>query len=212
MGTAAVPNRAQDSELPSLYYCMGFRVAGRSCPSIVRFLVAGISRATALAIATSDWWKVADSACAKIPRRNAVNLRRHMRTARIIALCCFVSLLLLPQAGLGQRERGWELLGTAHVDGAADHDNIKVERGEQFRQIQLRVRGGAIEFRRVVVHYGNGASEEVQVRQRIPGGGQTRAIDLRGERPPHRERGAMVRQGALAATSDGRAVRPLSRG
>jgi hypothetical protein len=111
-----------------------------------------------------------------------VNVGRHMRTARIIALCCFVSLLLLPQAGLGQRERGWELLGTAHVDGAADHDNIKVSRGEQFRQIQLRVRGGAIEFRRVVVHYGNGASEEVQVRQRIPAGGQTRAIDLRGER------------------------------
>lgn len=106
-----------------------------------------------------------------------------MRIARLITLCCFVLLLLLPQAGLGQRERGWDLMGTAHVDGAVDHDNIKVSRAEgPFRQIQLRVRGGGIQFRHVVVHYGNGATDEVQVRQRIPAGGQTRAIDLRGER------------------------------
>ena len=63
-----------------------------------------------------------------------------------------------------------------------DHDNIKVSRGEgSFRQIQLRVRGGGIQFRHVLVHFGNGDSQEVQVRQRIPAGGQTRAIDLRGE-------------------------------
>jgi hypothetical protein len=31
-----------------------------------------------------------------------------------------------------------------------------------------------------VVHYANGTSEEVEVRDRIPANGQTRAIDLRG--------------------------------
>jgi hypothetical protein len=31
-----------------------------------------------------------------------------------------------------------------------------------------------------VVNYGNGTKEEVEVRDRIPAGGQTRAIDLRG--------------------------------
>jgi hypothetical protein len=106
-----------------------------------------------------------------------------MRIARIAPLCCFVLLLLLPQPGQGQRKRGWRLLGTAHVDGAVDHDNITVSKSERpFREIQLRVRGGAVEFRHVVVHYGNGASDEVQVRERIPAGGQTRPIDLRGER------------------------------
>jgi hypothetical protein len=109
-----------------------------------------------------------------------------MRIARITALCCFVLLLLLPQPGQGQRDRGnrgWQLLGTAHVDGAVDHDNIAVSRSEgPFREIRLRVRGGAVEFRHVVVHYGNGGSDELEVRQRIPAGGQTRAIDLRGER------------------------------
>jgi|SRR5689334_7838562 len=105
-----------------------------------------------------------------------------MRITRIAAVCCFVLLLMMPQPGQGQR-RGWDLLGTSHVDGAVDHDNIKVSRGEgPFRQIQLRVRYGAIEFRRVVVHYGNGASDDIPVRLRIAAGGSTRPIDLRGER------------------------------
>ena len=77
----------------------------------------------------------------------------------------------------------WERLGTAHVDGNQDHDNIKVGfRDGRFRSIQLRVRGGAVEFERVLVHYGDGEPEEVFVRARIPSGGTTRAIDLRGDR------------------------------
>ena len=79
-----------------------------------------------------------------------------------------------------QRER-WERLGVAHVDGKVDHDNISVGvRDGRFRAIQLRVKGGAIEFARVVVHYADGEPEEVVVRERIPAGGMTRAIDLRG--------------------------------
>ena len=114
-----------------------------------------------------------------------------MRITRIVTLCCFVLLLLLPQPGQGQRDEGMGAqggprlapLGTAHVDGRADHDNISVGRSAgPLREIQLRVRGGAVEFHRVVVHYANGDSDELQVRQRIPAGGQTRPIDLRGER------------------------------
>ena len=84
----------------------------------------------------------------------------------------------------GERDLGrWERLGTAHVDGDMDHDNISVGmRDGRFRAIQLRVRGGAIEFQRVVVHYADGEPEEVAVRDRIRDGGSTRAIDLRGDR------------------------------
>jgi hypothetical protein len=51
----------------------------------------------------------------------------------------------------------------------------------RFQRIQIRVDRAPIEFYRVVVHYANGRSEEVGVRERIPAGGQTRAIDLRGD-------------------------------
>ena len=100
------------------------------------------------------------------------------------AVASFMLLLLLI-LGIplqAQRER-WAFLGDAHVDGAVDHDSIKVGRSDgRFRAIQLRVSGGFIEFDRVVVRFANGSHEELQVRERIPSGGQTRAIDLPGER------------------------------
>ena len=77
--------------------------------------------------------------------------------------------------------RGWVYLGEAHVDGDADHDKIKVGKSEgRFNAIQLRVDYAAIEFNHVVVHYGNGESEEVQVRQKIRAGDSTRDIHVNG--------------------------------
>lgn len=81
-----------------------------------------------------------------------------------------------------QRGR-WTYLGDSHVDGSVDHDSIKVGRSDgSFRAIRLRVSGGAINFERVIVRFGNGTREEIPIRARIPDGGQTRAIDLPGER------------------------------
>ena len=97
------------------------------------------------------------------------------------ALSTIVTVLLLLGFSSASYAKGWVYLGEAHVDGAVDHDKIKVGRSEgRFRAIQLRVDRAAIEFRHVVVHYANGTSEEVQVRQRIRAGGSTRDIDLRG--------------------------------
>lgn len=91
------------------------------------------------------------------------------------------AVLLLLSLAQPSFARGWVYLGEAHVDGNADHDKIKVGRSEgRFRALQLRVDFNAIEFRHVVVHYSNGTSEEVQVRQRIRAGGSTRDIDLAG--------------------------------
>jgi hypothetical protein len=74
-------------------------------------------------------------------------------------------------------------LGAAHVDGGRDRDSIKVGHSNgTFRAIQLRISGGAVNFDRVIVRYGNGTSEEIAIRNRIPDGGQTRVIDLPGDR------------------------------
>ncbi len=76
----------------------------------------------------------------------------------------------------------WVFLGQASVDGRADRDRIYVGRGRgRFQRIQIRVNRAPIEFHRVVVHYANGRSEDLDIRRRIPAGGQTRAIDLRGD-------------------------------
>ena len=104
-----------------------------------------------------------------------------MIKSRALATTVTVTVLLLVGIGSPAYARGWVYLGEAHVDGAADHDKIKVGRSEgRFKAIQLRVDRAAIEFRHVVVHYANGSNEEVQVRQKIRAGGSTRDIDLRG--------------------------------
>ena len=80
-----------------------------------------------------------------------------------------------------RRPASWEYIGQARVDGLRDHDVIAVGRTEgRFQNLQLRVAGAPILFERVVVHYANGANEVVSLRNRIPAGGQSRSIDLRG--------------------------------
>lgn len=74
----------------------------------------------------------------------------------------------------------WVFLGQSQVDGMRDHDRISVGGRGRYQRVQIRVDRAPIEFHRVIVHYANGRSEAVNIRQRIPAGGQTRAIDLRG--------------------------------
>lgn len=78
-------------------------------------------------------------------------------------------------------QESWQYLGESNVDGTRDHDTIRVNSREAFRAIQLRIQGGEIEFQRVVVHFENGADSDVEIRDRIRAGGQTRAIDLPGD-------------------------------
>jgi hypothetical protein len=75
----------------------------------------------------------------------------------------------------------WVELGSAKVEGRVDHDEIWVTalRGD-FTAIKLRVEDEGIEFDHVIVHYGNGRNEELEVRDFIKAGGETRAIDLSG--------------------------------
>ena len=77
----------------------------------------------------------------------------------------------------------WTYLGDAHVDGNIDHDRIVVTgaRGE-FRAIRFRVEHAAIEFDRVVVHFGNGESERIPIRHVVRAGEESRVIDLPGRR------------------------------
>ena len=94
----------------------------------------------------------------------------------------FVLVLAFCTSVYAQRGR-WTYLGDSHVDGSVDHDSIRVGRSDgSFRAIRLRVNGGAINFERVIVRFGNGTQEEIPIRSRISDGGQTRAIDLPGER------------------------------
>jgi hypothetical protein len=103
-----------------------------------------------------------------------------MRKALQVVLASFL-LMIFGQALYAQNYGRWVYLGEANVDGNADHDKIKIGRDDgRFRAIQIRVERAPIEFQHVVIHYGNGADEEIAIKNRINAGGRTRVIDLRG--------------------------------
>jgi hypothetical protein len=75
----------------------------------------------------------------------------------------------------------WMFLGDKHLDGQSDHDKISIGSKEgTFRRLQIRVKAAPVIFERFVVHFGNGADEELQFRERINAGGSTNPLDLRG--------------------------------
>jgi len=84
----------------------------------------------------------------------------------------------------GDDRRGrWEELGCGNVGIKADRDSIRVGRREgRFSAIQLRVRGNKVNILDLKVIYDRGPPDDIRVRSEIRDGGETRPLDLRGER------------------------------
>ena len=108
---------------------------------------------------------------------------RLVMTSRTMFRVASLLALLLTFGVAADAQRGyWQSLGTAYVDGRQDHDMIRVNARGSFTALQLGIKGGEIDFQRVVVHFENGGQQELEVRERIPAGGKTRPIDLKGDR------------------------------
>jgi len=75
----------------------------------------------------------------------------------------------------------WRLIGQTHADHGADHDAIIVKGPfDNFRKIKFKVTDAPLNMQHMVVTYDNGAPGRIDVRQNIPQGGESRAIELRG--------------------------------
>jgi hypothetical protein len=75
----------------------------------------------------------------------------------------------------------WRLIGQTHADHAADHDSIVVKGPfDNFRKIKFKVTDAPLNMQHMVVTYDNGDPDRIDIRQNLPQGGESRAIDLRG--------------------------------
>lgn len=100
-------------------------------------------------------------------------MRRH--------LLFVLSLFAIACAATRQGAKDWDFLGQRAVTDRVDHDVIVVTGSEgRFRAIQLRVQRAPVDFHRVVVHFRNGAPQEVELRSTIRAGEVSRRIDLVG--------------------------------
>ena len=96
-------------------------------------------------------------------------------------LVAAILVLALATSSFG-RGQFWDFLGCTQVDAGHDHGRIQIVRRDRlFRTIQLRVSGEAMFLDRVVMHFGNGTSQELIVSERISPGGKDYVIDLPGE-------------------------------
>jgi hypothetical protein len=76
----------------------------------------------------------------------------------------------------------WRLIGSKDADRSGDHDTIQVKgSNDNFRKIKLHVGGADLNIKRLVVTYDNGEPDNIDVRENIRQGGETRALDLKGK-------------------------------
>lgn len=98
-------------------------------------------------------------------------------------IVCPIAIFLALGSGVPLFGRGlvWRFLGDARIQGGQDHDRIQVD-GQQgpFRAVQVRVSGDDFFCQRIVVNYGDGASEELAIGGRISTEGRDRIIDFKG--------------------------------
>ena len=89
--------------------------------------------------------------------------------------------LILSVARSSSAQHGrWELLGTKKIEGRVDHDKISCHGKEEYRALQFRVSGAAVQFDRIQVEYGNHQTRAYPFRMRVRANGASPALDLAG--------------------------------
>src|SRR5688500_8516950 len=75
---------------------------------------------------------------------------------------------------------GWTKIGEVTADFKMEKDAISVLMNDRFRSIRLKVTDAPIHIYDLQVVYESGETEDVQVRENLKAGEQTRVIDLKG--------------------------------
>ena len=89
--------------------------------------------------------------------------------------------LILSVARSSSAQHGrWELLGTKEIEGRVDHDKISCHGKEEYRALQFRVSGAAVQFDRIQVEYGNHQTRPYPFRMRVRANGTSPVLDLAG--------------------------------
>lgn len=112
----------------------------------------------------------------------------YLRLFLAISISCIITtngdsqtVVSSPRAGVPGE---WRYLGTVNARFTADHDAIAVQGPyDFFRKIKFKVTGAPINLIRLIVTYDDGGlPEKIDTRFTIPAGGESRVIDLAGNR------------------------------
>ncbi len=80
-----------------------------------------------------------------------------------------------------QPPKGWVHLGSKKVNWSVEKDIIEVGNHEgSFTKLKIKVTGGAINMRKMIVTYGNGNKENIPLKFHFKRGAESTIIDLKG--------------------------------
>ena len=104
-----------------------------------------------------------------------------MKSLKIIA---GVLLALILTASFTMMSKGpkWEKLGTRSVNWNMDHDEILVTGFEgKFSALKVKVLQGKLSMHKMIVHFRNGGTQDVDLRNTFKSGTHSRVIKLDGD-------------------------------
>jgi hypothetical protein len=105
------------------------------------------------------------------------------KTSTILFSLVLLSVLagVAAHAAAESTEGRWESLGELHVRDRVDRDTLQVgARKVTFDAIRLEVKGRAVQFHDVEIHFENEGGQQVRLRSVIRAGSASRVIDLEG--------------------------------
>jgi hypothetical protein len=77
----------------------------------------------------------------------------------------------------------WEKLGSRNVNYSVDHDEISVTKSEGlFTALKLKITRSALNMHKMVIHFGDGTSQDVELKNNFHAGDESRVIDLPGNK------------------------------
>ena len=99
---------------------------------------------------------------------------------KLFVISSLVFLLAIGTAAVSPQP-GWVNLGEKEVTDKSEKDTWHIGKGKgEFRKLKLAVLERAVRIYRAEVKYENGRIQKLEIRNQIPAGGESRAIDLTG--------------------------------
>lgn len=106
---------------------------------------------------------------------------------RIILSFSIISIFLLGllsfQPAEASQKGEWVHLGSKKVNWKVEKDVIEVGKNEgSYTKLKIKVRGGDVNMRKMMVTYGNGNTEIIPLKFHFKQGAESRIIDLKGDK------------------------------
>lgn len=111
------------------------------------------------------------------------NISNRFKTLQFFILLGVISILHSYKVNSPEKmlNDNWRELGRVKAGHNGDHDRIEINGPyDSFRRLKFRVENSPLNMSKMVVVYEDGAPENIEVRNDIPKGGESRSIDLKG--------------------------------